>query len=85
MAGRDLAEFTGSGFDGGHPLDLQPLHPDYAGGWLHRCQRPGRPGGAFYIEAGNMQAVGGKGQAGDSPVQMGEPPGEALGAPGAAR
>jgi hypothetical protein len=45
----DLAEFTGSGFDGGHPLDLQPLDPDYAGGRLHGRQRPGWPGGAFNI------------------------------------
>ncbi len=45
----DLAEFTGSGFNSGHPLDLQPLDADHAGGRLHGRQRPGRPGGSFYI------------------------------------
>ncbi len=75
VGGADLAEFAGGGFHGSHALDLQPLHSNNPGRRLHGSQRPGRPGGAFDVQAGNVQAVGRKCQAGDATVQMGQPPG----------
>ncbi len=53
-----------------------PITP--AGGFM-AASAPGRPGCAFNVQAGDMQAVRGKGQAGDSAVQVGQPPGSRTG------
>ena len=74
-----LTKFTGGGFDARDALDLQSLDPDYASGRLHGRERPSGPGGAFDIQAGNVQAVGRKGKGGDSTVQMREAPGDSAG------
>ena len=75
----DLAKFAGGGFDRRNALDLKPFDADHSGGRLHRRERSGRPGGTFDIKTGNVQAIRGKRQAGDPPVQMGQPPGRGAG------
>ena len=76
---RDLAELTGGGFDGSNPLDFEPFDADYAGWRLHRCQGPGRTGGAFDVQASYVQAVRREGQAGDAAMQVGKPSGRGAG------
>ena len=67
----DLTHFAGCGFDSGDALDFEALDPDNTRRRLHRSQRACRPGGAFDVQARDMQAVGGKSQAGDSAMQVG--------------
>ena len=76
---RDLTEFTGGGFDGSNALDLEPFDADHSGRRFHRCQGPGRTGGAFDVQASYVQAVRRKGQGGDTAMQMGQSPGRSAG------